>query len=228
MTQSNGMNDAKRDGKRKRRPGRPSIAGPTARQVEILEFIRAASQAERRPPSIDEIRRHFNFQSTNAVRAHLQSMEKKGLLRIARGSHRGISLPDDSGAREFHSRLVPLLGEAAAGAPIEAIERIDEHVALDGGLFPHPDIFALRVRGDSMIDAGINHQDLALIRPCPDAKDGDLVLARLNGDVTIKRLRLEKGRIALHPENPAYKDIRIGKDDDFSIVGTIAGIIRKY
>lgn len=212
----------------KRGPGRPPIAGPTARQREILEFIREASRSGQRPPSIDEIRRHLKFQSTFAVRTHLLSLEKKGLLRIARNSHRGISLPDGDGAGRSDSRLVPLLGDAPAGSPAEAIERADEHISLDPALFPQSDVFAIRVRGDSMIDAGIHDHDIALIRPGSEAADGALVLARLNGEVTIKRLRFARGRPFLHPENAAYADIPVKDGDDLSIIGTVAGIIRKY
>lgn len=210
-----------------RGPGRPPIEGPTARQREILEFIRTVSQAGRQPPSIDEIRQHLKFKSTFAVRNHLQALERKGLLRIARNSHRGISLPGDAAARSA-SRLVPLLGEAPAGKPNEAIEQTDEHIILDPALFPQTDIFAIRVRGESMVDAGIHNGDVALVRPGPEAADGALVLARLNNEVTIKRLRFKKGIPYLHPENAAYSDIFVKDGDDLTIIGTVAGIIRTY
>ncbi len=213
---------------RRRRPGRPPVEGPTARQREILDFIRGAIQADRRPPSIDEIRRHFSFQSTFAVRSHLAALEKKGLLRITRNSHRGLSLPHGGDAAWRESRAVPLLGDAPAGNPAEAIEQADEHIALDSAFFPDGRIFAIRVRGDSMIDAGIFDHDVALIRPGPEARDGELVLARLNNEVTIKRLRFAGGKPYLHPENPKYKDIVPADGDDFYIIGTVSGIVRKY
>ncbi len=221
-------NGGAKESRAKRGPGRPPIEGPTARQREILEFIRAASQAGRQPPSIDEIRQHLKVQSTFAVRNHLQALERKGLLRIARNRHRGISLPKDDSAIRSASRVVPLFGEAPAGNPAEAIEQADEHIALDPALFPQTDIFAVRVRGDSMIDAGIHNHDVALIRPGPEAADGALVLARLNNEVTLKRLRFKKGMPYLHPENAAYSDILVKDEDDLSIIGTVAGIIRTY
>lgn len=221
-------NEPAGNGRQKRRPGRPPVEGPTDRQREILGFIREALQTNRRPPSIDEIRRHFRFQSTFAVRTHLAALEKKGLLRIARNSHRGLSLPDDTGADGHETRLVPLLGDAPAGNPVEAIEQADEHIALDTALVPNGEIFAIRVRGDSMIGAGIFDHDVALIRPGPEARDGDLVLARLNNEVTVKRLRFRRGKPYLHPENPKYGDIVPGEGDDFSIIGTVSGIFRKY
>ncbi|MDR1613732.1 MAG: transcriptional repressor LexA [Planctomycetota bacterium] len=227
MAKRGGKTEPSSGGERKRRPGRPPIEGPTARQREILAFIHSASRTDRRPPSIDEIRRHFKFQSTYAVRVHLAALEKKGLLHIAKGSHRGLSLPGDDHARR-EGRLVPLLGDAPAGMPSEAIGQADEHIALDPALFPQTDMFAIRVLGDSMIGAGIHDRDVALIRPGSEAQDGDLVLVRLNNEVTIKRLRFENGKPALHPENPDYADIPVEEGDDFAIVGVIAGIVRKY
>lgn len=213
---------------RKRRPGRPPIEGPTARQRQILDFVRETVRAGERPPSIDEIRAYLQFSSTNAVRTHLQALEKKGLLKIARNSHRGIGLPDGDRAARGETRLVPLLGDAPAGSPTEAIEQADEHVALDSAMFPHENVFAIRVRGDSMIDAGIHDHDIALIRPGAEAGDGALVLARVNNEVTIKRLRFKKGKPYLHPENTAYRDIYVKDGDDLSVIGTVAGIVRKY
>ena len=221
-------NGATKVGGSKRGPGRPPIIGPTARQQEILEFIRTASHSGGRPPSIDEIRLYLKFRSTFAVRSHLQALERKGLLRITRNSHRGISLPDSGENARSASRLVPLLGDAPAGNPSEAIEQADEHIALDSALFPQSDIFAIRIRGDSMIDAGIHDHDVALIRPVPEAADGALILARLNNEVTVKRLRFKRGRPYLHPENTAYADMPVKDGDDLSIVGTVAGIIRTY
>lgn len=221
-------NGAAKEGGAKRGPGRPPIEGPTARQREILDFIRTASQTGRQPPSIDEIRLYLKFKSTFAVRNHLRALERKGLLRIAKNSHRGISLPEKDAAARSASRLAPLLGEAAAGNPIEAIEQADEHITLDPSLFPQADVFAIRVRGDSMVDAGIHDRDVALIRPGPEAADGSLVLARLNSEVTIKRLRFKKGVPYLHPENTAFSDILVKDGDDLSIIGTVAGIIRTY
>ena len=221
-------NNAKKACRARRGPGRPPIEGPTVRQREILDFIRAANQAGNRPPSIDEIRLHLNFRSTFSVRTHLRALERKGLLRIARNSHRGISLPEDGYTVHTASRLIPLLGDAPAGNPTEAIEQADEHVGVDPAMFPQADIFAIRVRGDSMVDAGIHDRDVALIRPAPEASDGALVLARLNSEVTIKRLRFKKGKPYLHPENTAYADIPVKDEDDLSIIGTVAGIIRTY
>ena len=215
-------------GRAKRGPGRPPIEGPTTRQREILDFVCDIVHAGGRPPSIDEIRRHLKFRSTFAVRTHLQALEKKGLLRIARNSHRGISLPDDGKNTRAAPRLVPLLGDAPAGSPTEAIEQTDEHIALDPAMFPQPDIFAIRVRGDSMVDAGIHDRDIALIRPGQEAADGALVLARLNGEVTLKRLLFKEGRPCLHPENATYSDIPVKEGDSLSIIGTVAGIVRAY
>lgn len=212
----------------KRRPGRPPIEGPTARQREILEFIRAARQTGDRPPSIDEIRLHLNFKSTFAVRTHLLALEKKGLLHIARNSHRGISLSDNDRAVRNTSRLVPLLGDAPAGSPTEAIEQTDEHISVDPALFPQEDVFAIRVRGNSMLDAGIHDHDVALIRPNAEATAETVVLARLNNEVTLKRLRFKKGKPYLHPENAEYIDIFVEDGDDLSIIGVLVGIIRKY
>ncbi len=230
MTRHTGKTAAPESPLQKRRPGRPPAEGATARQQAVLDFIRETIQANRRPPTVEEIRLHFKLRSPFAVREHILALEKKGLLNIAKRSSRGLSLPDDADAdAPVHGmRRIPLLGEAAAGRPIEAIEQYDEHIALDESMFPGSGMFAIRVRGDSMIDAGINNHDVALIQPNPGANAGDLVLARLNNEVTIKRLRFAKGKPYLHPENAAYTDIVPKDDDEFSIIGTVAGIIRKY
>jgi repressor LexA len=212
----------------KRRPGRPPVEGPTARQQAVLDFVRDTIQANRRPPTIEEIRRHFKYRSPFVVREHIAALEKKGLLHVAKRSSRGLSLPEDDDTPERKTRLVPVLGDAAAGSPIEAIEQHGEHIALDEGMFPAPGMFAVRVRGDSMIDAGINDHDVALIQPTTEAREDDLILARLHNEVTIKRLRFTKGKPRLHPENARYDDIIPEEGDDFAIIGTVAGIIRKY
>lgn len=211
----------------KRRPGRPPVKGPTARQQEVLDFIRAATLADHRPPSTEEIRRHFQFRSSFAVRTHLMALEKKGLVQITRNIARGITLTDAPDEIPSGVRRVPLLGEAPAGNPIEAIEEAGEHIIVDATMFSRTGLFALRVRGDSMIGAGIHDRDIALIHSGVEAEVGELVLARLNGEVTIKRLCRRRNLLYLHPENPKYPDIFPGDDDDFAVVGTVAGLIRK-
>ena len=228
MTQQEKNAGKANPGEPKRRRGRPPLPGPSARQQEMLDFIRSADRSGGRPPSIEEIRRHFHFSSTNAVRTHLAALEKKGLLKRVPNSHRGISLTSETRDAHGDARFVPLLGDAPAGAPGEAIIQADEHIALDPALFPQTDLFAIRVRGHSMTGAGINDRDLALIRPAAEAHDGDLVLARVNNEVTIKRLRFKRAVPCLHPENPEYPDIIPLENDEFSIIGIVAGIIRKY
>ncbi len=214
------------------RPGRPPVAGATPRQREVLDFVRTALADTGLTPTVEEIRRHFRFKSTFAVRCHLLALAKKGLVEMAPGIHRGLRIVGEAGkvedARAAATFSVPLLGDAPAGVPVEAVEVGDERLEVDGSLFKPERLFAIRVRGDSMLGAGINDRDLALIRPAAAAPEGAIVLARLNGETTLKRLGVKQGRPYLLPENPAYRDIVPESGDDFTIVGVLTGIIRKY
>lgn len=202
---------------------RTAPSAPTTRQLQILDYLRKAIKDNSRPPTLDEIRKHFGWHSTNAARSHLVLMEKKGLIRLNKNSHRGIVVSE---TETPHSKNVPLLGEAPAGRPVEEIAQTEERLTVDAGMFPQNNLFAIRVRGDSMVGAGINDRDVALIHYGAEARSGAIILARLNSEVTVKRLLSDADSVRLHAENPAYQDITVNAWDDFTIVGPVVGVMR--
>lgn len=121
---------------------------------------------------------------------------------------------------------IPLVGTVPAGTPVDAVENIERNIALDKGLFPYQNLMALRVSGDSMVDAGINDGDIAVVERQCDTRSGDLVVVMLNGEVTLKRLLCKSGKPVLHPENRKYKDIVVGQGDTLEMVGKVRGIVR--
>ena len=197
----------------------------SARQQEILEFIQDRVEQDGLPPTRAEINRHFGFSSPNAAQSHLHALERKGAIRINPRLARGIvPLVSDRGAPGETG--IPLIGRVAAGQPLLAIENREQMVDLDRTLFqPRPD-YLLRVTGDSMIDDGILDGDLLAVHRTPDARSGQIVVARINDEVTVKRLRRQGRGIVLQPANPAFDDIRVSPRDDFTIEGLAVGVMR--
>ncbi len=178
------------------------------------------------PPTRAEIAHHFGFRSTNAAEKHLQALAKKGAIELLPGFSRGIRLIE---AALIESALgIPVVGRVAAGAPILAEEVIEDHYELDLNLFkPRPD-YLLRVYGMSMKDIGILDGDLLVVHKSPQADNGQVVVARLNGEVTVKRLKKREEHIELWPENSDFKPISIDQQhDDFHIEGIAVGCIRR-
>lgn len=202
----------------------------TILQKKVLAFIIKCQKNQGIPPTIREIATHFKFKSTNNVRQHLQLIERKGYIRILSGKARGIEvvvgLEMDLGK---DSIKVPLVGSIAAGKPITAIENIEDYITLDKNIFNAPELFTLRVNGDSMIDAGILDGDMAIIRQQPTAESGEIVVAVINGEVTLKRYTQNNGNIVLRAENSDFQDIIIplNKGNELQIAGKLIGIIRK-
>ncbi len=194
----------------------------TPRQQEVVAYIAEEIQTQGRPPTLREMAAHFGWQSDNAARQHLRLLEKKGALELNAHRSRGIRLLHAPGGG------VPLVGKVSAGQPLEAIENVEGHIHLDPELFPEEDVFALRVRGDSMIQQGIHDGDIAIIRKQETAVHNEIVIALLNGEATLKRYRQYGRQALLHAENPAYKDIRIKKTDAFEILGVAIGILRRF
>ncbi len=153
------------------------------------------------PPSVREVQRALGFRAVQTARAHLEALVREGRLSKRAGQARGYALPE--GARG--ARLVPLLGRVPAGALRTAVEEHEGYVAVSGR--GRDDLFALRVRGESMLGAGILDGDIVIVRRQPAAESGDVVVALVGDEATVKRLRLRSGRIELHPENPAYAPI---------------------
>ena len=198
----------------------------TDRQKSILTFIQEQITRRGHSPTIREIGHQFGINSTNGVRAHLEALIRKGYLKkqalISRGLELTRDLPRDVA-------YVPLVGSVPAGLPIDAIENVEGEIAVDLSFLPKGDSFTLRVSGDSMRDTGILNGDLLLVRKQKTALKGDIVVAIIDGEATVKRYFPEKGRIRLHPENPEFEDIIVDKKSgEFRIAGKVAGLLRRF
>jgi repressor LexA len=199
-------------------------------QRKILEFITETIREHDRSPTIREIGEAFGIASTNGVRYHLSALEKKGYIKREKGISRGIEW------REHHARTgtrstsheIPLLGQVAAGLPILAVENIEGVLAVDEMLTRSEECFALRVSGDSMKGAGIFDGDVVIVNPDPAAKSGDIVVALLDDEATVKRYVREKGRVVLRPENVEYDDIVVDKRGDARVLGKVVGLMRRF
>ncbi len=191
----------------------------TPRQQEILDFIRNSLEVLGAPPTRAEIATAFGFASPNAAEDHLKALARKGAINLEPGSARGIRLVEQLG--------LPLIGSVAAGSPILAVENVQGRYALDSGMFSPRADFLLKVRGLSMIDAGILDGDLLAVHKTADARDGQIVVARLDDDVTVKRLQRRAGHIELIAENPDFAPIVVNPDEvQFAIEGIAVGLIR--
>ena len=199
----------------------------THRQQAILDFVRERIAADGLPPTWAEIARAFGFRQTRAAQKHLQALEAKGHLQLLPGKARGIRLPATARLRRDGQLRLPILGRVAAGAPIGADAQVERHLVLDRVMFsPTPD-YLLRVHGDSMRDDGILDGDLVAVHRSSDARDGQVVVARIDGEITIKRLQLGRDRIRLLPRNPDHAPIEVLPGQDFAIEGLYCGLIRE-
>ena len=194
----------------------------TARQEEVLSLIRNYLEERGYPPTRADIAKHLGFKSANAAEEHLKALAKKGAIEIIPGTSRGIKL-----ANEVEG--IPIIGNVAAGNPILAEENIEDYCELSPSFFrPSADYF-LRVRGDSMKNSGILDGDLLAVHKTADANSGDIVVARIDNEVTVKRLKKfeTKHFLSLLPENPDYSPIKIDlRENDFAIEGLAVGVIR--
>jgi len=190
----------------------------TPRQQEILDFIRNNVEVLGAPPTRLEICSAFGFASPNAAEDHLRALAKKGAIVLEPGSARGIRLVEQLG--------LPLIGSVAAGSPILAVENVQGRVPFSPDIFsPRPD-YLLRVRGNSMTGAGILDGDLLAVHKTAEAKNGQIVVARLGDEVTVKRLKYKGGRVELIAENPDYEPIVVNRGTVFAIEGVAVGLIR--
>ena len=191
----------------------------TPRQQEILDFIKSTLEVLGAPPTRAEIASAFGFASPNAAEDHLKALAKKGAITLEPGSARGIRLVEQLG--------LPLIGSVAAGSPILAVENVQGRYALDAGLFSPKADFLLKVRGLSMIDAGIFDGDLLVVHKTTQVRDGQIVVARLDEEVTVKRLERSGGQIRLIAENPDFEPIIVNPEEvEFAIEGIAVGLIR--
>jgi len=191
----------------------------TKRQKEVLHFIARKILRDFLPPTIREIASQFAFSSTGTVRNYLKTLVTKGYLRVSRHTSRGIELDK---AKLFR---IPLLGKVIAGSPDVAYEHLEDYVDLGRLLEARDDLFALQIRGDSMIDSGIMPQDVVLVKKQSVCRNGDIVVALVNNEATVKRLRLAQGAVLLEPANRRYKPIRA---DNIKIIGKVISVIRSY
>jgi repressor LexA len=203
----------------------------TDRQQAILDFLRERIAADGLPPTWAEIAHAFGFRQTRAAQKHLQALEAKGYLTLLPGKARGIRLSafGQPRARDHDDAQValPVLGRVAAGIPIGADAGVQRHLLLDRRLFSSPPDYLLRVRGDSMQEDGILDGDLVAVHRTNEARDGQTVVARLDDEITIKRLQLTADGIRLLPRNPDYAAIEVGSGQDFAIEGVYCGLIRE-
>jgi len=191
----------------------------TPRQAEILQLIRDTIEETGFPPTRMEISRMLGFASPNAAEEHLRALERKGAIEILDGTARGIRVTEALG--------LPLVGRVAAGSPILAEEHIVGRYSVDPGLFRPRADYLLKVRGMSMRDAGILDGDMLAVHKTEDARSGQIVVARLADEVTVKRLRRRGGAVELLPENPDFKPIVVDtRSSPFAIEGIAVGIIR--
>ena len=212
----------------------------TARQQQILDLIQRNIAQSGSPPTRAEIATELGFKSANAAEEHLQALARKGVIELVGGTSRGIRLRgeamrsiNESRSKQYPSLLeslsqfaLPLVGRVAAGAPILAQEHIDKTYYLESSLFQRKPDSLLKVRGMSMRDAGIMDGDLLAVQATKDAKNGQIVVARLGDEVTVKRFRRNKDLIELHPENPDYQTIVVEPGEAFEIEGLAVGLIR--
>jgi len=204
----------------------------TERQGEILKFIILNKEKFGYPPSIPEIQRKFSFKSPNAVQDHLEALERKGY--ISRHAHkaRGIEVLVYTASNEnnkSNALQIPLVGEISAGRPILAQENIEGTMVIDRSIVKNSNgNFALRVKGDSMINAGILEGDYVIASQQQDAEQGDIVVALIEDEATVKRFYREGNRIRLQPENDTMEPIIIkSNENQVRIIGKIKGVIRK-
>jgi repressor LexA len=201
----------------------------TRRQNQILNFISEHIDNSGFPPTRNEVCAHFGFRSPNAAESHLRALEKKGVIEIGRGQSRGITLTALSAATlPAHARL-PLVGRVAAGSPVLAQENIEDEYRVDPALFSPQPHYLLRVTGMSMRDAGILDHDLLAVHRTPEARDGQIVVARIGDEVTVKRFRRAGHQVTLLPENPEFEPIRVDlRRQELTIEGLGVGVIRNH
>jgi repressor LexA len=196
------------------------------RQTKILDYIRYVTKVRNYPPSVREIGEAVGLSSSSTVHNHLNQLERRGLIKRDPSKSRTVQLVSDIAVSEERRNAVsvPIVGNVAAGSPILAEQNIEDHVLLSADI-AKDGFFLLRVRGDSMINAGILDDDLVLVRPQHEASNGSIVVALVDGDATVKRFEKADGHVKLIAENPAYEPI---VTNNVSLVGQVRGVIRLF
>lgn len=194
----------------------------TNRQQQVLDIVRQHIDETGYPPTRADIAKELGFKSANAAEEHLKALARKGAIEMIAGASRGIRLPE--------SRGIPIVGRVAAGNPVLAEEHIEDHCDLPANFFKPAADYFLRVTGDSMIDIGIFDGDLLAVHSTPVAANGDIVVARIEDEVTVKRLHKTKQKhlVELLPENPDYEPIKVDlRESEFQIEGLSVGVLRR-
>ncbi|HVH62629.1 MAG TPA: transcriptional repressor LexA [Candidatus Dormibacteraeota bacterium] len=196
------------------------------RQTKILDYIRYVTRVRNYPPSVREIGEAVGLSSSSTVHNHLNQLERRGLIKRDPSKSRTVQLVQDAEIDEQRRNAVsvPIVGNVAAGSPILAEQNIEDYIVLSPEI-AKDGFFLLRVRGDSMINAGILDGDLVLVRPQQEATNGAIVVALVEGDATVKRFERHNGHVKLIAENPAYQPI---VSNQVSVVGQVRGVIRLF
>ena len=200
----------------------------TDRQAEVLKLVRELTEVSGYPPTRAEIAEKMGFRSVNAAEQHLRALEKKGKIEISEGASRGIRVLDArTSARLGRLLELPVIGRVAAGAPMLAEEHLQGRYQVDPNLFTPRADYLLRVRGMSMRDAGILEGDLLAVHKTSEARTGQIVVARLSDEVTVKRFRRRGSVVQLEPENPDFEPIQVDvRSEPLTIEGIAVGVIR--
>jgi repressor LexA len=213
----------------------------TARQQQILDLVQSAIERTGAPPTRAEIANELGFKSANAAEEHLQALARKGVIELVGGTSRGIRLKSDTlralneaRGKQYSLPLpslsqlsLPLVGRVAAGSPILAQEHVEQTYLLEATMFPRRPDYLLKVKGMSMRDAGIIDGDLLAVQKSREARNGQIVVARLGDEVTVKRFRRTRTTIELLPENPGFQPIIVPFGDvDFELEGIAVGLVR--
>ena len=188
------------------------------KQQRVLSFLKERAQ-DGVPPTVREICDAAGIKSTSTVHAYLKLLEEGGYIQRNSGQNRSIRMPGESVAR------VPLLGKVTAGMPILAVEEVEDYVPYSGGGYQAGELFALRVSGTSMINAGILNNDIVIVRQTPTAQNGDVVVALIGDEATVKRIFFEDGHVRLQPENDAFEPIIV---DEVAVLGKVISLVRNF
>jgi len=200
----------------------------TVTQEKVFEFLKDFLREKGFPPTLREIASHFGLRGPKAPQKTLNILEKKGYIRKVPGGSRAIEILSYPQFSLTQILPIPVIGKVRAGEPILAIENIEGYINLDRSLAPSKDVFLLRVEGDSMIDAHIQDGDFALVKPQPNAENGEIVVALIEDEATIKRIFKKRDLIRLEPANPKMEPLVVRRGEKkVTIVGKVVGIFRK-
>ena len=199
------------------------MKGLTSRQEEILNLIKDHLKEKGFPPTRADISKTFGFKSPNAAEQHLRAIEKKGFISIRSGASRGLVLNQEEVG-------IPVIGLVAAGQPILAEENVENKLEVPPSMFKQKADFFLRVKGESMKDVGINEEDLIAVKKSKECKNGDIVVARINDEVTVKTFKSNgEGEVILQAENKNFNSIKVNvTEEDFFIEGICVGVIKRF